>query len=152
MKNKIIKRLIISFVLGALVGNLIAIISSAIGGQVAIVSPNLQDSVGLAFAILLQSVLSGIIGLAGIGGMVFYEMEKMSLLLVTVLHYASVMGAFLISFFALSWGTIIEAVIILAIMTVIFFTIWLIMYCKYKQDIKDMNEDLKKYKENMEND
>lgn len=149
MKKVLVKRLIIGFIAGAIAGNAIAIISSLFYGEFSIVTEQLKNSLGIAGAVVLQSFLSGIIGLAGIGGMTFYDIEKWSLLSATISHLASVIISFTIAYFSLGWGerSIIIYFIIFASEIVIFSIIWYIMYTMWKKSIKELNGDLLKYKE-----
>ncbi len=149
MKKTVIKRLIIGFVVGAFVGNAIAMVSSLFSGEFHVINGALHNSIGLVGGIILQSLLSGLIGMAGIGGMSFYDIDKWSLLSVTAAHFVSIMTSFTIAYFALGWGdrNWLMYVIMFLIEAVIFVIIWIIMYSKWKKAVNEMNEDLLKYKE-----
>ncbi len=149
MKKTVIKRLIIGFILGVIIGNSIAMVSSLFYGEFHVITGTLKNSLGLVGGIFLQSFLSGIIGMAGIGGMSFYDIEKWSLLSVTAAHFASIMVSFTIAYFSLGWGdrSWIMYLILFLIETIIFVIIWVIMYTNWKKTVNEMNEDLIKYKE-----
>ena len=149
MKRIVIKRLVIGFILGAIIGNAIAIISSLFYGKFAIISGSLRNSVGPVGGIIVQSLLSGLIGMAGIGGMSFYDIDKWSLLSVTAAHFISIMITFTIAYFVLGWGdrSWLLYLIMVLIEALIFFIIWLVIYSGWKKTVKEMNEDLEKYKE-----
>ena len=149
MKKIITKRLIIGFVVGAIIGNAIAMISSLLYGEFHIINETLKDSIGSIGGILLQSFLSGLIGLAGIGGMSFYDIEKWSLLSVTSAHFISIMSSFTIAYFTLGWGdrNWLIYLIMFFIEALIFVIIWIIMYCQWKKTVNEMNKNLAKYKE-----
>ena len=90
MKRTILRRIILGFIIGAVVGNLIAFLSS---GFNSLISPQTAKVFGNVFGIIVQSVLSGLIGLAGFGGMSFYDtdlMDSKGLLFVTFAHYLCV--------------------------------------------------------------
>lgn len=149
MKKLIIKRMIIGFVVGAIVGNAVAMISSLFFNEFAIITGTLKNSVGLVGGIILQSLLSGLIGMAGIGGMSLYDIEKWSLLSATVSHFICIMSSFTIAYFTLGWGNrnwIIYVIMFLS-EALIFLLIWIIMYNQWKKKIEELNDDLIKYKE-----
>ena len=149
MRKALVKKLIIGFVIGAIVGNSVAMISSLFYGHFAIIADSLKNSLGLAGGILIQSFFSGLIGLAGIGGMLFYDVEKWSLVSATIAHFASIIISFTIAFFLLGWGdrSLVVYVIIVASEVISFIIIWLIMFNHWKKRIKELNENLAKYKE-----
>ena len=138
MLAKTLKRAGFGFILGMAVGNLIA----ALSGHPNIVSPLLLERAGsLPAALLWQTVLSGVIGAAGFGGAVLYDVERWPLLLADAMHYVSYMIVFLPIAFFLGWTekageAAVMAVILLAAHTVIF----LIMCARYRAEVKELNE------------
>ncbi|MBQ9448370.1 MAG: DUF3021 domain-containing protein [Acholeplasmatales bacterium] len=149
MKKLIIKRMIIGFVVGAIVGNAVAMISSLFFDEFAIITGTLKNSVGLVGGIILQSLLSGLIGMAGIGGMSLYDIEKWSLLSATVSHFICIMSSFTIAYFTLGWGNRNWVIYVIMFLSeaLIFLLIWIIMYNQWKKKIEELNDDLIKYKE-----
>ena len=149
MKNKLVKRMIIGFVLGITVGNLIAFLTSFFDDSVRLVAKELSDSLGLGWAIVVQSILSGIFGLVCFGGISFYEIESWGLLASTVAHFVSMLVSALITAFTLRWIPFkwYGFLIIFGYILICFFIVWFIMYFRWKKNIKEMNEDLQKYKE-----
>ncbi|MBO4535138.1 MAG: DUF3021 domain-containing protein [Clostridia bacterium] len=149
-KQRIILHLAVGFVLGGALGNLIALIVSVSSGSgVHVVSQVRAAQLTLPGAVILQTVLAGLLGMAGVGGMLYYDVERWSLLGATAVHYLSVMACFVAVSFALDWlpPQWPFYLISIAAMTAAFATIWLIMYLKWKREVKKMNEDLKKYVE-----
>ena len=149
MKNKLVKLMIIGFILGIIVGNLIALLTSFFDDSVRIVAKELSDSLGLGWAIFLQTILSGIFGLVCFGGVYFYEIESWSLLASTIAHFISMLITAFITAFTLRWipFTWYGFLIIFGYILICFFIVWFIMYFRWKKNIKEMNEDLQKYKE-----
>ena len=150
VKKRILIHLTIGFVGGAVLGDLIALILSvASGSGVQVVSAVRAAQLTLPGAIILQTVLSGLLGAAGVGGMLYYDIERWSLLAATSVHYVSVMACFVGASMAMEWFPLRWAyyLISIAAMTAAFALIWLIMYLKWKREVKKMNEDLKKYVE-----
>ena len=81
-----------------------------------------------------------------------YEIEKWSLALATFVHYISIMAVFTAASFGLGWfsESLIAYFIAVSCETVGFAIIWIIMYSLWKKTVKEMNEELKKYKEEEE--
>lgn len=147
MRNKVFLRIIIGFILGAIIGNLIALFTN----NFKIVAVEFEESVGIVWAVILQTLFSGLMGMSGIGGMSVYEKEEWGLLKATLIHYLMILIADLLSFFILKWlpFTFINFLIIFGVCTITFFIIWLIMYLRWKKIVKEMNEDLDTYKNNL---
>ena len=151
MKKKLIKRLIIGFFIGAIIGNVISILSRLPDGEFAFISEKLEDSIGLTFGIILNSFLSGLIGAAGFGGSVFYDIEKWSIIKATLSHYVCCIICFTLAFFILYWGDFATYLIMFIIETIIFLLIWIIIYQIWKKSVRELNENLEKYQKEQEN-
>lgn len=78
MIGRSIKRIMLGFVIGMAVGNLIAAMFSYVpGGDNLIVSELLLEKTGSeSKAFLIQTLLSGVLGAVGMGGTVIYELEN----------------------------------------------------------------------------
>lgn len=138
MLVKTLKRALTGFVLGMAVGNLIA----ALTGHPNIVSPELLQKAGdLSAALLWQTLLSGVIGAAGMGGTVLYELDRWPLLVIDLVHYALCMAVFIPVSFWLGWcEKPVELVIMAAIMFAVHFTIFLIMCAIYRKQVRELNQ------------
>ena len=149
MKNKLIKRIVFGFICGALIGHIITFLFNLSVGTVSLVSPELLSSIGLFWSIVLQTLLSGLWGVAGFGGMCFYDVEKWGLLTATAVHFICIFAAAVLAFFVLQWlpFTLPFLFAIFLFVAVQFLIVWLIMYFKWKKNVRDMNENLIKYKE-----
>lgn len=148
--KKLIIRLIVGFVVGAGIGDLIAFLLSALSGGDGIVAAELVTKTGTAGAIILQTFLSGVLGLVSIGGMLLYEIDKWSLAKATVVHFVSISACFVGSSLILHWFPLQFAYYAISVgaMTVGFFIIWLCMYLAWKKEVRKMNEELNEYKKN----
>ncbi len=139
-----LKRAGIGFLLGMVIGNLIALLtgtSSADG--VTFASKQLLNMAGgnPALAMVLQSLFSGFYGAVCFAGMTFYDAERLPLAAATALHCASIILLFIPIALLLGWvSSIIEILIIAAMQLAAFFIIWLIMYMIYKKQVKELNE------------
>ena len=154
MKNsitakKVIVRLIIGFVAGMAVGLLIPLIA----GSESIASPRLVRWFGDTWvADVLQIILSGVMGIAGFGGTLLYEMDSLNVAKATLIHLAAVLVCFLSLGFVLEWfpPDIKWILPMCAIMVAAFFTIWMIMYLIGRRQIKKLNKIKKNYNKHTE--
>ena len=152
-KKKIIIRLIVGFVLGAGIGNLVALLFGSLSGG-GIVSAELVDKIGLAGAIILQTLFSGILGVASVGGMLLYEIDNWSLATATTVHFLSISVCFVVTSVILNWlpPDVLYYAIAIGAMALGFTCIWMIMYLRWKKEVGKMNEELKEYKEKQQKD
>lgn len=153
MKAKLIKRIIIGFIIGAAMGNLITLIFSvAYDEGVKVVFNSLIEAMGMPLAITVQTLLSGIFGIVCIAGSLVFDIESWSLLKATVVHAVPVIILFVTISAVLKWVnfTFANCAIMVAIGVVTYALIWLIMYLIWKAEIKKMNEELEEYKKRIE--
>ena len=151
MLKKTLKAAGIGFLIGVVVGNLIAILTgNSDTGGVTFASQKLLDMAGGngTVAMLLQSLFSGLYGAVCFAGMSFYEIERMPLALATALHCALIVLLFIPIALLLGWvSNITEILIIMSIQLVCFFIIWLIMWSIYKKQVKELNDMQKNFSE-----
>lgn len=136
MGKKILARAAIGFALGTMV----ALILGLMDGNFC--SKELAALVGSEGAgIALQLLTSGLYGSACMVGTLFYDVERWSLALATVLHYLIIaLGLFLCNWL-LRWGMGAGLLLtVLAGQTVGFFLIWLIIWLRYRKEVKELNE------------
>lgn len=143
-----LKRAVVGFLIGAVIGNIIAILTgtSSTSG-VTFASKQLLDMAGgsPALAMILQGVFSGLYGALCFAGMTFYDIERMPLALATALHAAIIILTFIPVALLLGWvSSIIEILIFASMQLIAFFIIWLIMYKVYKKQVRELNELMNK--------
>ena len=144
MRAIVWKRLGIGFLMGIVIGNLVALCTSEEFVSAALV----ERMGGRTGAILLQSILSGLYGTAAMGGMTFYEIDRWPLALATGLHCLLVVGLYILLALALNWYDVFTDILIVAgIQLVVFAIIWLIIYLRYKAEIRELNGLNQKRKE-----
>lgn len=93
--------------------------------------------------IILQLVMSGILGMISMGVMTVYDIESWGLTRATIVHYST----WLVTFLAISipmgwyepWYVLVIAVVIL---TIIYALIWMGFYLHWKKTIRQMNRQL----------
>lgn len=148
MKDRLIGKLSLGFILGAVFGNLIVIfINMASKSDYLFVTLAMIDSFGKEGAVLVQTFFSGLYGLVCFGGTEFYRIEKWSLLKSTVAHLGCILISFSIIGLLLGWiGFDFPSLLFLISIIVLFFVIWLIMGSIWKKNVRDMNDELEKYK------
>lgn len=136
---KTLKRTFFGFILGMAVGNVIAALTAGVG---AIVSPALLERTGsLSAALLTQTLCSGLIGAAGMGGTVLYELERWPLLATDAIHFALVMAAFVPVALYLGWtSTPGELLAVAACMLAAHLTVFLVMCAYYRAQVRILNE------------
>jgi L-asparagine transporter-like permease len=102
---------------------------------------------------LPQILLGGIPGAIAMGTTVIYDIEKWSILRVTVTHFLIVMVVTFLASFVLKWFEPWSTAfwIMLAVVAVGYFIVWLIIYRCYKKQIRKLNELLKESQEVKEN-
>ncbi len=144
---RVLKRVGLGFLFGMAVGNLIAYFTGSGSGLP--VAPDLITAVGNeAAALLIQTVLSGLIGAAGFGGTLFYEKEKWSMLRAMLTHFALISVVFVIVSKVLCWITAVKELLIMeGIMLAAYLIIWLIMCAIYRSQVKELNAMLKSAKD-----
>ena len=144
MLKKTLKSALIGFLLGIVIGNVIAILTgNSDTGGVTFASQKLLDIAGGngVVAMLLQSFFSGLYGAACFAGMSFYEIERLPLAAVTAMHCALIIVTFIPLGLLLGWvSSITEILIMASIQFIIYFIIWLIICANYKKQVKELNE------------
>ena len=149
MLKKTLKAAGIGFLIGMVVGDLIAILTgNSDTGDITFASTQLLDMAGgnSALAMILQSLFSGLYGAVCFAGMSFYEIERMPLALATALHCALIVLLFIPIALLLGWVSDIGTLLIISGMQLVgFFIIWLIMYFGYKKQIRELNEMQKSF-------
>lgn len=144
MLAKTLKRAGIGFLLGIVIGDLIALITgnSSTDG-VTFASKQLLDMAGGngVIAMLLQSLFSGLYGALCFAGMSLYKSERLPLAAATALHCAIIVIFYIPIALLLGWlSGIAEILIVAGMQIVVFFIIWLIMYFAYRKQVRELNE------------
>ena len=154
MLKKTLKFAGLGFLLGMLIGNVIAAITGySSSGEIKLFSEQLFIITGgnQVAAMILQSLFSGLYGALCFGGMIFYEIERWPLAAATAAHCALIVLIFIPIALFLGWADeVMEFVIVAAIQIVVFFMIWLILYFGYKRQIRELNDMQKDFSEREE--
>lgn len=110
--------------------------------------PELTEKLGLAGAVIVQTLLGAIFSMIAFGGMCFFDIEKWSLLQASMAHCALILVAYIAVGLLLHWFSFdIIPILIMAFMIILVYAlIWLIMYVLWKREIREMNRLAEEYK------
>ncbi len=143
MKKKLFLRAAIGFVFGIAIGYLVPLLSClAAGHPVMLYSDRLRATLGsAAAALIVQAAVSGLYGAICMGGTVLYEIEHWPLIRAVAIHYLLCIVPFLPIALLLNWCSgAVELLIMIGIMTVVYFLIWLIMFLRYRAEVRELND------------
>ncbi len=149
MKRLLIVRSLVGLVVGAIMAHIITLLVNYLGsGSWLICMPSLTEAIGFTKALVLQTVLGAVLGMLGLGGMCFFDIEEWSLLRATVAHCLLILVTDTIVGLLLHWFSfhIIPILIMACIIILAYTLVWLIMYAKWKREIREMNLLVGKYK------
>lgn len=145
MKKYILKMAGLGFLLGIAVDSLI---SAMTAGDLPVASVLLERIGILRGAMLLEFALVGLFGAICMAGTALYEAERLPLAAATALHCVICIGLFIPLALFLGWcSSAVEILIMAGCQLMAFFIIWLIMYTRYRKEIKQFNEMQKDYLE-----
>ena len=141
---RLLKRAGIGFLLGIVVGNLITWAPGITSGET--ISPDLIAQVGSETgAMAVQTLGMGLYGALAMGGMTLYEIERWPLAMSTVVHYLIIAVSFVVMDLLLRWNSSpAEVLVVEAILFALFSLIWLIMFLRYRSQVRGLNAELEK--------
>lgn len=149
MKKKLILRGLLGMPIGISIGLIITIIISAFAGngEFYIVTPELTATMGNELnAVILQTVLCGIMGIGFAMASVIWEIDSWSLAKQSAVHFVIISAVMLPIAYAANWmehsaaGVISYFIIFIAI----FVVSWLTQYFSLKVKIKKINTSVEK--------
>lgn len=149
MKKKMIKRGLFGFPVGITIGFVITVIVSAFvgDGNFYPVTPELISAMGGELnAVVLQTVLCGVMGAGFAAASVIWELDSWSLAKQSGIYFLIACILMLPIAYAANWmehsvGGILSYV---GIFVAIFITVWLAQYLSWKRKIKKMNAFVRK--------
>ena len=149
MKRKLILRGLFGFPVGVAIGFVITIIISVCVGDGSFypVTPELIVTMGNELnAVILQTVLCGIMGAGFAMASVIWEMDSWSLAKQSGIYFSVVCIVMLPIAYVTNWmkHTVGGVLAYVGIFVVIFLIVWLIQYSAWKRKIKKMNDSIKK--------
>ena len=142
MKKQILIRCGLGFVMG--LGMMLLVPSLLQHGPVLriLYSDRLLEQTGSpGAATALSLVVIGVFGAMCFVGTLFYEIERWPLALATCAHYLVISLGYLIPAQVLCWDMPLKLLVLIeGAMTLGFFLIWLILYLRYKAQVRELNE------------
>lgn len=149
MKKKAIYRGMLGFPLGVFIGYTITIAISLISakGYYSPAVPEFVKQCGNEInAVILQFILSGILGTVIAAGSVVWDNDNWSILKQTVAHFIILSFTMLPIAYFTRWmdHTFIGVASYFGIFIAIYVVIWLVQYNMWKYSIKQINEKIKK--------
>lgn len=143
MLKSLLRRAGVGFLIGMVVGNLIALLSgSSSAGELHLFSQQLFKLSGgnVITATILQTLCSGLYGALCFGGTVLYDVDSLPLAAATALHCGVIVLFYIPIALLLGWvANPLELLIIISIQIVVFFMIWLIMYAIFRKQVRELN-------------
>ena len=156
LKNRFIYKAAIGFSLGILVTIIINILISTLftGNAGAYIDEYSSSAVGRTVPrLLLELLTGGLLGFVGNGGSVVYEIEDWGILKPTTIHFGVTMAVYVFVGLFNGWLTpyhSFQNVIQVVSMLLAYVAIWLSQYLIYRKEIREMNRDIKLFKEKEE--
>ena len=149
MKRKLILRGLFGFPVGVAIGFVITIIISVCVGDGSFypVTPELIVTMGNELnAVILQTVLCGIMGAGFAMASVIWEMDSWSLAKQSGIYFSVACIVMLPIAYVTNWmkHTVGGILAYVGIFVVIFLVVWLIQYSAWQRKIKKMNDSIKK--------
>ncbi|MGB4984270.1 MAG: DUF3021 domain-containing protein [Erysipelotrichaceae bacterium] len=147
MKKEIFKRALLGFPLGIAIGYVISIISSLIfaNGYYSACVPMLIEKMGSEInAVILQTVLSGLLGSVFAGSSIIWELDEWSIIKQTVIYFMIISITMIPIAYITNWmeHSIEGFLIYFLVFVVIFSIIWLTQYLIWKANITKINSKL----------
>ena len=143
MLKSFLKRAALGFLIGVLMGDGIAIMTSLMsGGDFLPVAASLKRMCGgTGTAFLVQTIISGIYGAVCFGGISFYDIRSWPMLLSSGVHCAMIVLLFIPTALFLGWFEApIDFLVMAVIQITVYFAIWLILLLSYRREVKKLNE------------
>ena len=153
MKKKMITRSLLGFPIGIAIGYFITILGSLAwaNGDYSPCAPELTAAMGNEInAVILQTILCGILGVGFAASSVIWEMDSWSIVKQTGIYFSIISVIMLpIAYFAY-WmeHSIVGFLIYFGIFALIFVVIWIIQFGIGRYNVRKMNEKLFQTKDN----
>ncbi|MBP5312731.1 MAG: DUF3021 domain-containing protein [Clostridia bacterium] len=92
-------------------------------------------------ALIVQLILSGVYGMLCMGGTVVYEIDRLPLALASLIHATMCIVPFVLLSYLFDWFKNVPDLLIMVGMQAVAYTaVWLIMFFRYKKQVKKLNE------------
>lgn len=146
--KKIIRLAFFGFLIGIVIGDLIAVlIGAGEKGQFIPVSQKLLRRAGsVREAVLLHNLISGLLGAVAMAGSIFYEFDNWEMSKAAVTHFLIILSVYFAAAFFCGWiePKAEDILIMTVIMAAGYFLVWLIMYLRCRRETEKLNEEIRK--------
>lgn len=144
MKKRAFLRGLLGFPLGIAIGHILSVFGSLLFGDGTFqpCTPDLIAMTGTEInAVLLQTLLCGVVGASFAASSIVWEMEKWNIVKQTGLYFLINLVVMLPTAYLLNWmdHSLIGLLIYFGIFTLYFAVIWLIQYFVWKRTLKKIN-------------
>lgn len=136
---------------GAMLGITVCTVITAITCDTVPVSPEFVEKVGgIRAALIIQTALSALYGMLCMGTTVIYDIDRLPLTLMSFIHCIICIAPFIPLSLMLGWSDGIGTTLIMTgFQLLAYFVVWLVMYARYKKEIKELNEMQRQNLKNM---
>lgn len=147
MLKKFIKRAILGFMIGIFIGQTILIIESLMVGDgnfYAVSTYLVEHTKTRIAAVIVQYLITGIIGMTFASTTIIFELDKWSLLAQTALHFIITSIVMFFSGFFCGWfpHTAVSTIIWFGVFIVTYIIIWISFMLYYRKKTKEINKAL----------
>lgn len=142
MAEKTLRRAAFGYVVGMPIGTIILIVLSFAtqGGAHLFTDALLARTGSEAGALLMQTVLSGIIGAVGVGGTSLFDIEGWSLFRSATVYYATYTITFMPIGFFLGWiESVSDALVMAEVFAIVVLVATLAITARYKMQVEQLN-------------
>ena len=141
----LIRLAVVGFVLGIIIGDIMVVAFTASEG-ISLAAPELIEEFGYVPAVILQTLLSGVLGCICFGATIVYYKDEYSILEATCIHMVIAFFTLIpISNFLWWTGRVMEGnIVILAMGICAYVMIWFSVYMSYRIQIQKINEALER--------
>lgn len=147
MLKKFVKRAILGFMIGIFIGQTILIIESLMVGDgnfYAVSAYLVEHTKTRIAAVIVQYLITGIIGMTFASTTIIFELDKWSLLAQTALHFIITSIVMFFSGFFCGWfpHTAVSTIIWFGVFIVTYIIIWISFMLYYRKKTKEINKAL----------
>ena len=137
-----VKLIALCFIIGAVIGNSIAWMISLGYGAAAVVAPEFVDEMGEPLAIVIQTLLCGLMGVFGLAGSRIYNSDRFGILQATAMHACLIIPFVMLTDYICWWtGRSVDGTLVFGgVMVMVYITIWITMYISYRAQVKQINQ------------
>ena len=145
VSKDLIRLAALGFILGMIIGDILVVAFTASEG-ISLAAPELIDEFGYVPAVIIQTLLSGVLGCICLGATIVYYNDEYSILAATCIHMVIAFLTLIpISNFLWWTGRVMEGnIVVLAMGICAYVMVWFSVYMSYRIQIQKINEALER--------